>query len=121
MILEMGEPSLHIIIVKSCTCKSTALYQHYMHCIFPVLEVELNFCLMESRIIMWHSLANQIPVSMKRLTSSVVFVEFANASITFTIKPLTLSIKSIVHPKMKVLSSFTCFHAHFTCLYDSIL
>jgi len=34
MILEMGEPSLHIIIVKSCTCKSTALYQHYVLFLF---------------------------------------------------------------------------------------
>ncbi len=73
MIVETGEHSLNMFVVEGLPVRGNNRIMHAVF--FPVLEEVLNFSLMGSRIIMWHSLANQIPVSIKKCTSSVVFME----------------------------------------------
>ncbi len=65
MILETGEHSLNMFVVEGLPVRGNNSIMHAVF--FPVLEEVLNFSLMGSRIIMWHSLANQIPVSIKKM------------------------------------------------------
>ncbi len=73
MIVETGEHSLNMFVVEGLLVRGNNRIMHAVF--FPVLEEVLNFSLMGSRIIMWHSLANQIHVSIKKMTTSVVFME----------------------------------------------
>ncbi|XP_077099223.1 ubiquitin-related modifier 1 isoform X1 [Siphateles boraxobius] len=58
------------------------------------LEVELNFCLMESGIIMWHSRANQIPADTATVNAISVFTNLNLIGIT--------AVFSMVRSKMTV-------------------